>query len=301
MSIPNKQWLVMLCFCLSGYHALAQKIDLFKMDDSANVAQTPVAPEPVINTFYSTRLVNSQTVEILGKGSMDLRISHRFSPLNSGAYNFFGLDQASMRLGFDFGLAKDLMAGIGRSTFNKEFDGFVKYRLIHQVNGHTGPQFSLALLSSLAYKTIDIDPSLKVSGADRTFFTAQVLLARKFNDHFSFQISPTYTHYNRLLFLTGGAKDLFSIGLLARQKVSKRISINAEYFLQTNRFDGMYDPLSVGVDINTGGHVFQLHFTNSTGMNEHSFIHETSGSWGKGDVRWGFNISRIFSIGKRSY
>jgi hypothetical protein len=99
--------------------------------------------------------------------------------------------------------------------------------------------------------------------------------------------------------LTGGATDLFSIGFLARQKVSKRISINAEYFLQTTRFNGTYDPLSVGVDINTGGHVFQLHFTNSTGMNEHSFIHETTGSWGKGDVRWGFNISRIFFIGKR--
>jgi hypothetical protein len=100
-------------------------------------------------------------------------------------------------------------------------------------------------------------------------------------------------------FLTGGSKDLFSIGLLARQRISRRVSINAEYFLQTTRFNNTYDPLSIGVDINTGGHVFQLHFTNSTGMNEHTFIHETNGSWGNGAIRWGFNISRIFFIGKK--
>lgn len=298
MKLFSGRLLVLLCTYLITATAFSQQVDLFKMQDSSIAAQPAPKPEPVINTFYSTRLVNSHTVEILGKGSMDFRINHRFSPLNIGLYEMFGLDYASMRLGFDFGLAKNLMVGIGRTTFNKEYDGFIKYRLMHQQTG-AGKPLSIVLVGSMAYKTIDMDPTLKVTGADRTYLTAQLLIARKFNDHTSLQVSPTYTHYNRILLLTGGGTDLFSIGFLARQKISRRISINAEYFLQTTRFNGTYDPLSVGVDINTGGHVFQLHFTNSTGMNEHSFIHETTGSWGKGDIRWGFNISRIFFIGKK--
>lgn len=299
MKIFVKRLLVLLCLNVSIAKNYAQQVDLFAQQDSTIAAEKKQVSEPVINTFYSTRLVNSQTVEILGLGSMDLRIHHRFSPLNLGFYDMFGLDFASMRLGFDFGIAKNLMVGIGRSTFNKEYDGFIKYRLLHQeTSGTRAIPFSLAFVVAGAYRNVKLDPVLMVSGSDRTYFTTQLLIARKLNEHTSLQLSPTYTHYNRLLFLTGGSTDLFSLGILARQKISKRVSINAEYFLQTSRFDGMHDPLSVGVDINTGGHVFQLHFTNSTGMNEHSFIHETSGSWGNGDIRWGFNISRIFSIGK---
>lgn len=300
MKIFSKRLLAAVCLGLSITVAKAQQVDLFKMQDSTNAAENKkTVREPVVNTFYSTRLINSHTVEILGPGSMDFRINHRFSPLNLGLYEMFGLDNASMRLGLDFGLAKNLMVGIGRSTYYKELDGFVKYRLVHQETGAGGAPVSVAVVGSMAYRTFRYDPTLKVSGADRTVITAQVLLGSKLNEHTSVQVSPTFTHYNRIMGFTGGGTDLFSIGFLARQKISKRVSINAEYFLQTNRFDGAHDPLSVGVDINTGGHVFQLHFTNSTGMNEHTFIHETTGTWGNGDVRWGFNVSRIFSIGRR--
>lgn len=299
MIIFAKRLLAILCLNLILVAACAQQVDLFKQQDSTNAADNKtLGNDPVINTFYSTRLVNSHTVEILGPGSMDLRINHRFSPLNMGLYDMFGLDYASMRMGFDFGLSKNLMAGMGRSTIYKEVDGFIKYRVMHQSTG-TGAPLSITLLGAMAYRSIDMDPTLKVTGSDRTYYTAQVLIARKFNANTSLQLSPTYTRYHRLIYLTGGAKDLFSVGLLARQKISRRVSINLEYFAGTKSFDGTHDPLSVGVDINTGGHVFQLHFTNATGMNEHSFIHETTGSWGKGDIRWGFNISRIFHIGKR--
>ncbi len=296
--IFSKRLTLLLCLYLLIFPAFSQQVDLFKMQDSANANSTNGRGESVINTFYSTRLVNSHTVEITGKGSMDFRINHRFAPLNLGFYDMFGLDFASMRLGFDFGIAKDLMVGIGRTTFNKEYDGFIKYRLMHQRTDGSLP-LSIAIVGSMAYKNIKMDPSLKVTGSDRIYLTAQLLIARKLNERTSVQISPTYTHYNRILGFTGGGTDLFSLGFLARQKISKRISINAEYFLQTTKFDGTHDPLSVGVDIGTGGHVFQLHFTNSTGMNEHSFIHETTGSWGNGDIRWGFNISRIFFIGRK--
>lgn len=299
MIIFAKRLLALVCLNLTLVAARAQQVDLFKLQDSTNAADSKTqGNEPVINTFYSTRLVNSHTVEMLGQGSMDFRINHRFSPLNMGLYDMFGLDYASMRMGFDFGFSKNLMVGIGRSTIYKELDGFIKYRVMHQSSG-TGAPLSITLLGAMAYRSIDMDPALKVTGADRTYYTAQVLIARKFNANTSLQVSPTYTRYNRLIYLAGGAKDLFSVGFLARQKISRRVSINLEYFASTKSFRGTHDPLSLGVDINTGGHVFQLHFTNATGMNEHSFIHETTGSWGKGDIRWGFNISRIFHIGKR--
>jgi hypothetical protein len=278
MMIFSKRLLAVGCLCLVTFISFSQQVDLFKIQDSTNAAGSKSTAEPVVNTFYSTRLVNSHTVEITGKGSMDLRINHRFAPLNLGFYELFGLDAASMRLGFDFGLTDNLMVGIGRTTYFKEYDGFIKYRLMHQKTGTSAAPLSITWVGSLAYRNLKMDPTLKVTGSDRTYLTTQLLIARKFDDHFSFQVSPTYTHYNRLLDLTGGSMDLFSIGFLARQKVSRRISINAEYFLQTQRFNGMHDPLSVGVDINTGGHVFQLHFTNSVGMNEHTFIHETSGT-----------------------
>ncbi len=288
--------MAIVCLILTTQMNFAQQVDLFKMQDSANAAEKKAGPEPVVNTFYSTRLVNGHTVEITGKGSMDFRINHRFSPLNLGFYEMFGLDAASMRLGFDFGLTDNLMVGIGRTTFFKEYDGFIKYRLVRQKTGNGAP-LSITWLGSWSYRNLKMDPTLKVSGGDRTVLTTQLLIGRKFSDNFSFQLSPSYTHYNRLLFVSGGSTDMFALGFIARQKISKRISINGEYFLQSQRFNGMHDPLSIGVDINTGGHVFQLHFTNSQGMNEHSFIHETSGTWGNGDVRWGFNVSRIFNIG----
>jgi hypothetical protein len=291
-----KRALLFLCLMLTSFLCFSQQVDIFKMQDST---AADGSGEPVINTFYSTRLVNTHTVEITGKGSMDFRINHRFGPLNSGLYNMFGLDAASMRMGFDFGLSKNLMIGIGRSTIFKEVDWFAKYRLLHQRSGGGSP-LSIALLAAWAYRTLDYDPTLKVTGSDRTYFTAALLIGSKLTANTSLQLSPTYTHYNRLLNVSGGTTNQFALGFLARQKVSRRVSINAEYFLQTNRFNGMHDPLSVGVDINTGGHVFQLHFTNATGMNEHSAIHETIGSWGGGDVRWGFNISRIFNIGRRN-
>ncbi|NCT93851.1 MAG: hypothetical protein GXC72_05480 [Chitinophagaceae bacterium] len=297
MKIFLKRSLAILCLILSSYSGMAQQVDLFKMQDSTSAADDKNKTERISNTFYSTRVVTAQTVEITGKGSMDFRVNHRFAPLNLGFYDLFGLDFVSARIGFDFGIAKNLMVGIGRTGTNKETDGFIKYRLLQQSSGTSNIPVSVSILGSMMYRNIKMDPALKVTTSDRMYYAAQLMIARKLNEHTSIQVSPTYVHYNRIINLTGGAKDLFSIGLLARQRISRKVSINAEYFIQTKKFDGTYNPLSIGVDINTGGHVFQLHFTNSTGMNEHTFIHETFGSWGKGDIRYGFNISRIFRIG----
>jgi hypothetical protein len=294
----SQRVLLSACLILTVLSSFSQEVDLFKMQDSAIARQASDSGETVINTFYSSRLVNSHTVELTGVGSMDFRINHRFAPVSLGLYQMFGLDVATMRMGFDFGLWKNFAIGVGRTNAFKEMDGYLKWRLVHQKNN--GAPLSVVLLGSISYRTIDMDPSLKVTGSDRTYYSAQLLLGSKLNRNTSVQLSPTYTRYNRIMGFTGGNNNMFSLGFLARQKLSRRISLTAEYFWQLTSFDNTYDPLSIGVDINTGGHVFQLHFTNSLGMNEHSFIHETRDSWADGDIRWGFNLSRIFSIGRKA-
>lgn len=251
-------------------------------------------------TFKTTRLINGHSVENVGKGVMDVKISHRFGKINGGAYEFFGLDNASMRLGIDYGITRYLMVGIGRNTFEKTFDAFFKLKILRQSNGKRRMPFTISYVPTIALKTIKSqDPNRKNYLSSNLFFTHQLLIGRKFSDNTSLQLMPTFIHRN-LVQLIADPNDLLSIGIGGRQKLSKRISINAEYYYQIPgyKIPGTTDCFSIGFDIETGGHVFQLHFTNSQGMSERSFIAETKGNWGKGDVLFGFNISRVFTIGK---
>lgn len=252
-------------------------------------------------TFKTTRLINGHTVENVGKGVLDVKISHRFGKVNAGGYELFGLDNATMRMGFDYGVTKYLMVGIGRSTFQKTYDAFFKIKLLRQSTGKRKMPFSLSYIPTVALKTLkDEDPERKNYFSSRLFFTHQLLIARKFSEGTSFQLMPTYSHKN-LVKLSSDPNNLFAIGIGGRQKISKRISLNAEYYYQLPGYKlaGKTNSLSAGVDIETGGHVFQLHFTNSQGMSERTFISETTGEWSKGDIYFGFNISRVFTIGKR--
>lgn len=254
---------------------------------------------PVTATFKSTRVVNGQSVETMKKKHLDLRISHRFGKLNSGAYQFFGLDQATMRLGFEYGLTDDLMIGVGRSTSQKVYDFFGKYKLLKQSTGARNIPVSVTLFGGTGVATVDKERDFQ----DKLYYSAQVLVARKFGERLSLQLSPTYL-YRTMPDVTGDEKVLFAVGIGGRFKLSKRVSLNGEYFYtarEKNTVTAPYhDSMSFGVDIETGGHVFQLHFTNSLGMIEKQFIGETTGSWGKGDIHYGFNISRTFSFDKKN-
>ncbi|MEO7444155.1 MAG: DUF5777 family beta-barrel protein [Ferruginibacter sp.] len=251
-------------------------------------------------TFKTTRLVNGHTVENVGKGVMDMKISHRFGKLNGGGYELFGLDNATMRMGLDFGITNRLMVGIGRSTFEKTYDAFFKLKLLRQSTGRKKMPVTVSYVPTIALKTLKFDdPNRKNYFSSRLFFTHQLIIGRKFSEGFSFQLMPTYSHKN-LVALQAEPNDLLAIGIGGRQKLSRRMSLNAEYYYQIPgyKLSGTTNSLSVGVDIETGGHVFQLHFTNSQGMSERTFISETRGLWEKGDVFFGFNISRVFNIGK---
>lgn len=273
----------------------------FAQDDLLNQLQKQDSARtfPVTATFKSTRVVNGHSVETMKKNHMDFRISHRFGTLNSGAYQFFGLDQATMRLGFEYGLTDRFMVGVGRSTLKKTYDFFGKYKLIQQTTGARENPVSVTLFGGTGIVTVNKELEFQ----DKIYYTAQVLLARKFSEKFSLQLSPTWLFRNHPE-VTGDEKLLLAVGIGGRYKLSKRVSLNGEYFYtarEKNTVTAPYhDSMSFGVDIETGGHVFQLHFTNSLGMIEKQFIGETTGTWGKGDIHYGFNLSRTFSFDKKS-
>lgn len=254
----------------------------------------------VTATFKTTRLINGHTVENAGKGVLDIKISHRFGQVNSGGYELFGLDNATMRMGFDYGVTRYLMIGLGRSTFEKTYDAYFKLKLLRQSHGKRKMPVTISYIPTVALKTLKFeDPDRKNYFTSRLFYTHQLIIGRKFSEGTSIQLMPTYVHRN-LVKLATESNRIYALGIGGRQKITKRVSLNAEYYYQLPDYQltGTTNSLSVGFDIETGGHVFQLHFTNSRGMTERSFISETTGEWGKGDVFFGFNISRVFSIRK---
>lgn len=249
------------------------------------------------NAFKSSRVVNGHSMEMLGKGVLDFRILHRFGMIKDGYREFFGLDQASMRMGFDYGITKNLTIGYGRSTFQKELDGFVKYRILHQHTGEKAVPFSLLWISGMTMTTAKISDSKLNTFSNRLGYYHQVIIGRKFSESFTLQLSPTMVHRN-LVDLKTDKNDMIAVGVGTRYKISKRSAILLDAFpiLYGAREDYNTFPLSIGFDIETGGHVFQLHVSNSRGMNEKAFISETTQDWGKGQINLGFNLSRVFTV-----
>jgi hypothetical protein len=288
----KNQILILLLVFFTGYNTLcAQDLDSL-MDENSS------SKEYVKNAFKSTRVINGHSMEFLRPGTMDFRILHRFGLMNQGAKNFFGLDQASMRMGFDFGITNNIMLGVGRSTFKKELDGFIKYAPLRQSTGPKSFPLSITFVGGATINTLPwIDPTRENFFSSRLAYYGQVIIGRKFSPAFTLQLSPTIVHNNLVPFIDQ-PNDVYSLGLGGRYKFSKRMALMVDYFYIVNGLqkDINFNPLSVGIDIETGGHVFQLHFSNTTGMNERAFITETTNRWGKGEIRFGFNLSRVFQI-----
>lgn len=257
-------------------------------------------PDYATAAFKTTRVINGHSIENVGKGVLDFRISHRFGLINGGGYELWGLDQASMRMAFDYGITNWLMVGVGRSSYQKQYDGFAKAKLFRQSSGSRNFPVTISATGSVMYKSIKFDDPSRINYITSNFFySGQLLIGRKFSEGLSLQVVPTIIHYNMVQNI-GDPNDVFSVGFGGRAKLSKRVSVNAEYYYQLPQyqFQGMHNSLAIGFDIETGGHVFQLNFTNSTGMTERTFISETTGNFFKGDIHFGFTISRVFTVVK---
>ena len=253
-------------------------------------------PEKVDAIFKTTRIINLPSIEQTPAGVLDIKISHRFGTLQQGAYDLFGLDNASIRIGAEYGIYPNLMVGLGRSGYEKTYDGYLKYKWLSQTKGNHAFPFSVAAFVGTSINTLKND---NWEFTDRATFVFQLILARKFSNHLSIQLSPTLIHRN--LVATAAEKNTVpAIGIGGRFKLSNRISLNLEYTPVFSNFiaDRYVNSFSVGFDIETGGHVFQLHFTNAIAMMEKGYFTETYDSWNDGGVRFGFNIARVFTLKK---
>lgn len=264
------------------------------LEESDNGGET----EYVTASFKSTRLINGHSIEMRPAGVLEFVIGHRFGRINDGIDEFFGLDDSQIRIGLEYGLSKRLNVGIGRSSQRKTLDGFLKYKILRQATTGGSP-ISLVAFSSVAINTgpgafTNINRDNKNS--HRFSYTYQILAARKFNSNFTFQIMPTLVHRN-IVVTAEEHNDIMALGFGGRHKITKRLAINAEYYYQLNQNDSnIKNAVAIGFDIETGGHVFQLHFTNARSMIERGFITETDGDFWDGDIHFGFNISRVFNL-----
>lgn len=292
-------------FC--AYNVLAQEDDKKKTDDDDLMHMLDKEDagaskkEYTTATFKTTRIINGASSENVARGVLDFKISHRFGEFSTGVDGFFGLDNANTSLGFDYGLNDRIMIGISRGTYQKEYEGFTKIKILRQTEGGEMP-FSLSYLGAISIQSLPA-PALPAGETyyftNRMYYVNQLLIARKFSQGLSLQLMPTHVHFN-LVPTTAEPNDLIALGIGGRLKLSKRISLNAEYYYRINTLANTasttyYNSLSVGFDIETGGHVFQLMFTNAPGITERTFIEQTTSSWPKG-LRFGFNISRVFTI-----
>lgn len=246
--------------------------------------------------FKGTKVVNGQSVELPSKGVLQFTIQHRFGTLNSGFYNLYGLDNSQVRFGFDYGIKDYLSVGIGRSSAIKKIDMNSKFRIKRQIK--EGFPFTIVMNSAIYIKQWQsADAQLEAFLlTNQLSFTTQLLVARKINRDLTIQFSPTMVHYN-LVEKSEEPHDKYSVGVGGRYKITKRLSINSEYFYQLTD-NKNNNALSFGFDIETGGHVFQLHLSNSSAMIDPDFITKNSGNWIDGDIYFGFNISRVFTITK---
>lgn len=263
--------------------------------------QTNPATDYATATFKASRIINGHSIEQMKEKQLDFRISHRFGPLNDGAYGLYGLDQSKIHFSLEYGVTNWLMLGVGRGSLNKIYDSFAKFRILRQSTGEVNMPVSLSYMTSIELKTQKFDDPARTNYfSSRLSYVHQLLIARKFSNNFSFQLSPTFIHRN-LVKTELNMNDVYALGFGARYKLSKRLSLNAEYYYNynpNNKFldTRYYNSASVGVDIETGGHVFQIMLTNSLGMREGTFIPQTTEKWMDGGIHLGFNISRVFAL-----
>ncbi len=288
----RKFYILFLAFC--SLVATVQAQDLLSLLGNEKTTDYATA------TFKTNRIVNGHSIENTAAGVLDVKISHRFSPLRNGIYDMFGLDGAAIRIGADYGITDRLMVGFGRNSNEKIIDGFAKYRILRQSSGNKNMPVSLSYLVDAQVKTVKFsDETRKNYFYSRFYYTHQILVARKFNDRLSLQLMPTLVHRN-LVKTNEDKNDVFSLGAGGRFKLTKRIAFNVEYYYvpEGQISQDFSNCLAVGFDIETGGHVFQFHFTNSQDMSYKGFITETvNDSRGLlSSMRFGFNISRVFTI-----
>jgi hypothetical protein len=275
---------------------MGQDLEKFLVSISADST-----PNFAYGTFKGTTIINSQSVEVPGNKDFHFIISHRFGAINTGLYNFFGLDQGTTRLGLEYGIKDIVGLSLGRSSYNKTYDGGIKVRVLRQQTGIKEIPLSISIYSAIFVETIKWDvPERENLFSSRLSYATELMIARKFGKRLSLQLTPSYVHFN-LVPTEEDQNNVFSVGAGGRYKIGNKFSVNGEYFylLPGETAKKYSNSFSLGCDIETGGHVFQLHFTNSQMIFAPGYIARTEGEWLDGDIYIGFNIFRVFPLNKK--
>lgn len=270
--------------------------DLMKELEQTQKPQTDFVGQ----AFKGTRLINGHTIETKGKGELEFIFAHRFGKVNDGLYELFGLDQAFVRLGFEYGLADRLGIGLGRNSVDKTMDGYLKYRLIRQSKGAFRTPITVTVVGNAAVRTSPRkeDAIYAIRLEDRLSYTGQLLIARKFSPSVSLQLMPAIVHRNTVELTE--ENDLYALGIGGRIKFTPSVALTSEYYyrLNPNSSSPYYNTFGIGIDIETGGHIFQIVLTNTRGLTERAYLAETSGDFLEGDIHLGFNVTRSFQLKK---
>lgn len=289
-----KSFLVLgLIVCVANF-SIAQEDDLLKELDGLSQDVTKFEPP----AFKALQIGNLQSTKIVDKGDLYLIVAHRFGSVKGGVREFYGLDQANTKIQLLYGVHQKLQLGISRDSYEKTYSGTAKLGLFQQSDKMP--------INVVLYSSIDINtllqkiayPGLKFF--DRFAYTTQILASRRFSEKLSLEMAPTFVRQNLVdLNFTKTATPQFNqilLGIGGRYKLTKRLSINMDYTYNFSKnTNSLYrNPLTIGIDIETGGHVFQLLFTNSRASNDAAFLTEALGDWSKGDISFGFNVVRVF-------
>ncbi|RMZ51368.1 hypothetical protein EB822_03475 [Flavobacteriaceae bacterium PRS1] len=278
-------FIITLCFPIFTY----SQDDLLSEIDSDSVGI-----EYATAAFKGLKIVNFESTKLVAKKELTFIVSHRFGSIEDGFDTFFGLDNAVTRLNFVYGLTDNFNIGISRSSYQKTYEASAKYRLIRQQKN--GFPFTIVGFNEILINTaLEKDNLPKLELKHRLSYVAQVLISRKVSTNFSFELAPTFFHDNYVM-LDSQDNSQFALGLGGRYKLTKRWSLNMDYGWHLNRANDspFKNPFSIGVDLETGGHVFQMHFTNAQPMNTNGFLGQSTGDWTDGNIYFGFNLSRVF-------
>lgn len=284
----------------------------FAQDDLLNMLEEEVeqesTSEKVTATFKAKKLINANTIETTKKKTLDVNITHRFGNMligkADGHHTMWGLDNATnIRISVDYGITDKLSVGVGRSKTQEHIDGNIKYRFLEQKQN--GIPISAAYYVNMAITAVAEIPEDQF--VNRLSYVHQLIIASKLSNAISLEVLPTLVHRNlvdkRNIHPENGStdeNDLFALGFAGRFKFTKRAAFVIDYFLPFSNYrasgNGYYNALGVGIEIETGGHVFLVNFTNSAGIIENDFLPHTRSSWADGQYKLGFNISRVFSF-----
>lgn len=282
--------------------------DLLDMLES----EAPAVNEEVTATWKTMRLVNLHSTEMVKKNALDFRVTHRFGSIGEksggGVHNLYGLDISDdIRISFDYGITKRLQVGVGRSKMNELLDGTVKYKILAQKEAKV--PLTIVAIGNAAITPQKVVDTRYDDWQNRLSYFAQIVFSKKFGSRISFEIAPGMVHRNLVEKVTDGKGNilqdentLYSIGMGGRFMITKRVGIIADYVYTISDFRSKYeprkyyDPFGLGVEVETGGHVFHITLTNARGIIENNYVPNTTENWGDGGMKLGFNISRVFQF-----